>query len=52
LIKILGLVPTARHPQLSVALLDGKAVRCDELYRDYSIQIYSHEFLVDPYNLD
>jgi len=32
-----------------VALPDGKTVRCDELYKDYPIQVYVLMFLADRY---
>jgi len=44
LVETPGLVSTYRPPLLSVTLPDGKTVKCDELYRDYPIQMYEHEF--------
>ena len=52
LVETLGLVPTSRPSVLSVALLDGKNVRCDELHKDYPIQIDDHKFLVDLYKFE
>jgi len=52
LVATLRFVPTHRPPPLSVTLLDGKTVKCDELYEDYLTQIYEHEFLIDLYKFE
>jgi len=45
LVETLGLVPTHKPSLLSVILPNGKTVRCEELYEDFPIRMYEHEFL-------
>jgi len=49
LVELLGLVPTCKSSLLSVILPDGKTVTCEELYEDYPLKMYEHEFLADLY---
>ena len=49
LVETLGLVPTRKFSLLSVILPDRKTVKYEELYEDYLIRIYEHEFLADLY---
>jgi len=49
LVASLGLIPTRKSSLLSVILLDGKTVTCEELYEDYPFRMYEYEF---PTNLD
>jgi len=37
---------------LSAILPDGKTVRCEELYEEFPIRMYTHEFLADLYRFE
>jgi len=52
LVKILGLLSASDPALLNIALPDGKAVHCKELYIDCPIQIQGHNFLADLYGFD
>ena len=52
LVKTLALVPTYGPPLLSMTPPNGKIVKCDGLYKNCSIQMYEHVFLVDLYNFE
>ena len=43
---------TSKHSTLSIALLDGKIVNCQELFIDWLILIHSHELLADLYRFE
>ena len=45
LVETLGLVPTRKPFLLFVILPHRKTVRCEELYEDFPIRMYEHEFL-------
>jgi len=51
LVKTLRLVPISKHSIIFMALLNGKIMRCDELYTNYATQIDCHVFLVDLHKL-
>ena len=51
-VETLGLIPTRKSSLLSVILLDGKTVKCEELFEDCPIQIYEHEFLANLYTFE
>jgi len=52
LVEKLWLVPTHRPPLLSLTLPDGKIMKCDELYEDFPITMYEHEFQADQYKFE
>ena len=49
LVDTLRIALTSRHFLLSITLLDGKVVRCQELFTYCPILIHSQDFLADLY---
>jgi len=47
LVNSLGLASAFKLSLLPIALVDGKTMKCEELFIDCPIQINRHEFLID-----
>jgi len=52
LVETLGLVPTRKSSLLYMILSDGKTIRCQELYENFPIRRYEHEFLANLYRFE